>query len=128
MKYTTKQYANSLLSALEGKSAKAQGEAIGKFLKILARNGDAQKRNQIMAEVKRVHLKKNKIHEVRVEMAANPPATLKKDLESALGKNIIFEDVLNPKLLGGIKILIDDETLIDASVRTQLDRMFARIK
>ncbi len=128
MKYTTKQYANSLLSALEGKSDKVQGETLQRFLGILARNGDAPKRNQIMAELKRAHLKKNKIHEVEVQMAANSPATLKKDLESALGKNILFKDILNPNILGGIKILIDDETLIDASVRTQLDRMFARIK
>lgn len=126
MKYTTKQYANSLLSALEGKSAKAQGESLRRFFSILQRNGDASKRSQIMEEVRRTYFKKNGTHKVEVEMAANPPASLKKDIEGALGKKIVLSERLSPELVGGIKIFIDDETLVDASIKTQLDKLFTR--
>ena len=126
MKYSNKQYANSLLSALEGKSAKTQGEAIRKFLVILQRNGDGAKKNQILEEVRREYFKKSGMHKVDVEMAAQAPASLKKDIESALGKSIVLKEIMNPAVIGGIKILIDDEVLVDASIRTQLDRMFQR--
>ena len=126
MKYTNKQYASSLISALHGKAVKEQGQAIKRFLGILAKNGDAQKRNQILSEVKREYFKKNDIHKVDVQSAVKLSDSLKKDLEEALGKKIILDENIKPELIGGIKILIDDETLIDATIKTQLDKMFNR--
>lgn len=126
MKYTTKQYASTLLSSLDGKTSKGQGEVIKKFLVVLQKNGDFAKRNQILKEAESQHFKKNGIHRVSVELASEIPANLEKEIEAALGKKIVFEAHKNKDILGGIKILVDDEILVDASARAQIARLFAK--
>lgn len=124
MKYTSKQYAVTLISALAGKSEDAKKDILKKFLIILQRNGDLGKRNQILEEVRREYFRQNDLSKVEVEVVGKIKEGLKQEIEESLGKAISFDSKVNPKILGGIKILIDDETLIDASVKTQLDKLF----
>lgn len=126
MKYTSKQYAATLISALTGKSEEGKKEILKKFLVVLQRNGDLGKRNQILEEVRREYFKQNDLSKVEVEVAGEVKEELKQEIEEALGKAISFYSKTNPNILGGIKILIDDETLIDASVKTQLDKLFTK--
>lgn len=123
MRYTVKQYAEGLLGALQGKNAKEQGEAVKRFMALLQKNGAFQKRKEIMKETERQYLRAEKVRKVSVELASETPASLEKDIEAVLGTKIIFESSINKNILGGIKILIDDETLIDASARGQIDAL-----
>lgn len=124
MKYTTKQYASSLLAALDKKSPKEEKEVVRRFLGALQRNGDYAHRAKILEVAERLYFKKNGISKVEVELASDTPANLHKEIESALGRKVVFSDRKNANILGGIKILIDDETLIDASARTQVAKLF----
>ena len=126
MKYTLKQYAATLLDSMAGKSDKDQAAVVKKFMALLQRNSDFQKRWQIVKEAERQYFKANGIHKVDVELASETPANLEKDIESGLGGKVVFRSTLNKDILGGIKILIDDETLIDGSARTQIARLFKK--
>lgn len=123
MRYTVKQYAEGLLRALQGKTEKQQGEVIKRFMALLQKNGAFQKRKEILKEAERQYLKQEKVKKVSVELASETPSGLQKEIEGALGTKIIFESSVNKNILGGIKILIDDETLIDASARTQIAKL-----
>ncbi len=129
MKYTVKQYAATLLDSVQSngkaKSDKDQAAVVKKFLTLLQRNGDFARRAQIIKEAERQHFKANGIHKVDVELASETPASLEKDIEGAIGGKIVFRSLMNKEILGGIKILIDDETLIDGSARRQIARLFA---
>ncbi|OGE83399.1 MAG: hypothetical protein A3B23_01595 [Candidatus Colwellbacteria bacterium RIFCSPLOWO2_01_FULL_48_10] len=128
MKYTNKQYANSLLSALDGKSANEQPAMIKRFLALLRKNGDSAKRSQILRETERGYFRASGMSRVEVEVAGKSLAaeTLRKDIEEAVGRKIVMSEKVNPAMIGGIKILIDDETLIDASALSRLNKIFTR--
>jgi len=63
------------------------------------------------------------LYKVDVETVSTPPENLAQQIEEKLGGKIAISNKKNPDILGGIKILIDDETLIDASVKTQIGRV-----
>ena len=126
MKYTNKQYASSLISAIADKSGEEKKQALVNFINILKKNGDISKRSQILEEVRREYFKQNGLYKVDVETVSTPPENLAQQIEEKLGGKIAISNKENPDILGGIKILIDDETLIDASVKTQISRVFAK--
>mgnify|MGYP003394656396 FL=1 len=64
------------------------------------------------------------MRKVRIESAAPVSAQLKKEISEILGKKIVLEEKTRPDLLAGIKILVDDELLIDATGKRQLERIF----
>lgn len=96
-------------------------------MRVLARNGDAVKKNQIIEEAEKEYFRKEGISKVVAETAGEAPSSIKKDIEEALHKKVDLVSSVNPGIIGGIKILIDDETLIDASVKTQLNKLFSRV-
>lgn len=128
MRYTTKQYAGSLLSVLGNKGVEKQKEVIRKFLRFLQKNGEAAKRRQIMVEIEREYLEKNNTRKVQVETANGADKTMIKEIKNMFGDKTLISEKVSPEILGGVKIFIDEENLIDASARTQLDRMFNRSK
>lgn len=123
MRYSAKQYSASLISALEGKSDSDQQASIKRFMTMLQRNGDFSKRQLIAREIKKQYLTKEGTKDVVVEVASEVSG-MKKELESALGGKILLKEEINPSILGGVKILINEEILIDASVRSRLNKLF----
>ena len=127
VKYSNKQYAAALLASFDHASADKQKVVIKNFIALLKRSGVYGKRNEILKEAEKLYFKHKGVHKVDVETAGKPSENLKKEIESALGKNIVLRETVNPEILGGIKILIDDENLIDGSARTQLSKLFQKV-
>ena len=126
MRYSLKQYASVLLSALDGKSEKERKEILRRFVDILAKNRDITRLGAILREVEREYLKKSGMKKVWVESVSPLSAGLRKEIEAAVGGKTYLHEKINPSLLGGIRILINDELLIDASARRQIDKLFSR--
>lgn len=124
MKYSVKQYASALLAALQGKTGQERGRVIANFFKILQKNADFGKRKSVVQEMRREYFRQNGIATAKVETADGAPEHIKKELETALGREVVLEERIDPGILGGIKILIDDETLMDASLKTMIDKAF----
>lgn len=124
MKYSTKQYAASLFAALQGQTEAKQKEIVGNFLEILTKNSDWAKLNMVVAQIEKQFLEKNGLDKICVELADEAPQGLQNEIERILGKKTYFLTKANPSLLAGLKILINDELLIDASARKQIDNMF----
>jgi len=110
------------------------GDFIGKttynFLFLLIKNNQLNWLNEILREASNLHLKNNEIIEVVCESVVPLDNEMEKDLrkifENKLASKIVFKNILNDKLLGGLRIRIND-TVIDSSLRGKIERLREKI-
>ena len=126
MKYRPSQYAQALWAALIGKSEAEQKKIVGRFVELLVRHRVIGKAHAISAAYEKLALQKRGERLVQIETATPASEKLKQEIRTALGKNIHIEERVNPQMLGGVKMLIDDEILIDASVGRQIKNLFIK--
>ena len=126
MKYRPSQYAETLYVATIDKTAEEQKKIVKRFADLLVRHQMTGKVTMIVEAYEKLILQKGGLRRVRIETAYQATETLKRDIRACLGKNIHIEEEINSHMLGGVKILVDDEILIDASVKRQLDNLFIK--
>ncbi|MBI2121540.1 MAG: F0F1 ATP synthase subunit delta [Candidatus Sungbacteria bacterium] len=126
MKYSSKQYASVILSAFDGKSEKERKEILKRFVDVLAKNRDMARLGAILREIEREFLKKSGRKKIWVESVSPVSDDLRQEIEKTVaGKTYLYEKI-NPSLLAGLRILINDELLIDASAKRQIDKLFLK--
>ena len=126
MRRKPSQYAEALYEALEGKKIEDRGKIIRSFVAILFRHRAIGKSSAILAAYEKVVLRAQGMRKVRIESPGRVSDQLKKDISDILGTKIHWEEAENPDLLAGIRIVVDDELLIDASGMRQLDVMLKK--
>ena len=126
MKYRVSQYAEALATATEGKSEAEQKRIVKRFSDLLVRHRMIGRAKMICVAYEKIVLRKKGMRSVRIETASPASEKIKKEIHGMLGKNIRIEAITNPDVLGGITIVVDDEILIDASVRRQMENMFRK--
>ncbi len=124
MKFTVKQYAQSLMEVLESTAPKQQDRVIDNFINILQTNGDSAAYEKIVAEVENLMGEHAETSKVTVTTAGNTNVTpaLLKELNQFSKSKMEVTKVTDEEILGGVVIRVDD-TLIDASLKTQLDNL-----
>ena len=125
MKFSARQYAAALLEAASGKPEAERKRLLKRFFLLLVKNGDFARLGAVLQETERQFLKASGTRKVKVETPAPLAESVKKDIEHLVGKKVFLEETINPALLAGIRILIDEEILIDASAETQIRKMFS---
>ena len=126
MKHTPLQYAEALYAALEGKKPEARGQIIKNFVLTIFRHRAIGKSPAILAAYEKVVLRAQGMRKVRIESPGRVSDQLKKDISDILGAKIHWEEAENPDLLAGVRIVVDDELLIDASGMRQLEMMLKK--
>lgn len=126
MKYRVSQYAEAFYLALEGKSEVEQKKIIKHFVELLVCHRATGRIRAICETYEKLSLVKKGMRSVRMETATPASEKLKTEIRTVLGKNIYIEEIVNPDLLGGVKILVDDDILIDASTRRQVEDLFIK--
>ncbi|MEK9194860.1 MAG: F0F1 ATP synthase subunit delta [Patescibacteria group bacterium] len=126
MKYRPEQYAQALLAACHEKSDVEQKKIVKRFVQLLVRHQATSKIHAICAAYEKLELRNKGMRNVRLETAGTVSEKLKNGIYEILGKHIQIKEMVNPNLLGGLKILIDDEILIDASARRQMEELFIK--
>lgn len=129
MKFTTKQYALSLYQALTESHPKDHDLIIDNCIKILKANDDLKHYETIVAEVEKNFQNDSETSKVNVTTAHEKvfDEKLLKQLNEYSKKQVTVESKIDPDLLGGVIIRIDD-TQIDASLKTQLDNLRQGLK
>lgn len=148
MKYTVTQYSEALAAALADVAADKRPAMTRRFLHLLQKNRDGKLLGAIIRKTERQWFGSQNLHKVAVASASPLTPAIKKEIEAALdspphlltecpyppctypkgrcgGKKPVWEETIDPSLLGGMRVLIGDETLIDASARRRLDRMLS---
>jgi F0F1-type ATP synthase delta subunit len=125
MKYPAHIYAKALAEAIADAKGKAQEDAVvTNFLALVERSGDEVHLRKILEEAARMARGKEGIRKVVLESAR--PLTIKqrKELTQFTGPKDVVQERIDPALMAGIRIFLDDETEFDGSLKGKLDRIF----
>ena len=123
MTHSSTHYAEALYEALHGKVGKARTAILDQFLTTLFKNHQLHQLHKILAHYEKVFLKKNSLRKVDVESASPLSAAVRKEIQRSIGGEILLTETVNPGLIAGMTILVDDSTYIDASARTHINNL-----
>ena len=126
MKYTSRMYGVALVSLLKGKSLTEQKVIVRRFVRVMRKNCDWARRARIMRAVQRQWLKDQGLTHIRIESPEPLAKDAEKEIKKIFGGAVFLDAHTAPGLLAGIRILIDEETLIDATARRGMDRLFSK--
>jgi len=101
------------------------------FLKLIVENNREEYLKLIILNFKKYYFEEKGIYEVELtttnQLTDSVIEKLKDLLTSKLGKKIIFQNNINPEIIGGFIAKVED-VQIDASIRTQLNNIKKALK
>jgi len=124
MTLAASQYAAVLVSSLDKKPEMERVKIIRRFLLLLRKNRDLGRLHLILRKFERLWFSRKGLRKVAVASAAPLDSRTRSDIGRIFGKKLVVEEEVKPNLLAGIRLLIDDETLIDASASRRLNQLF----
>ena len=124
MKHSPKQYAAALVAVLEKKPKSERKKVLKNFLRLLTVNADHSRLDAILRESEVQYLRKTGTKKVVIRSASKLSSSVRIEVEEILGKKLYIEEKISPRLLAGIQILVNDDTLIDGSAETRLRKLF----
>lgn len=120
-----KSYATALAEILEKDLIAAEQKKVAlNFIKLLIKNGDLGKAKKILDQAQDILLIKKGKRKITIESARRVTAANKKLLQSVAKEGDIITNKINPDLIAGIKIIINDSKQFDASMQKRLQSIF----
>ncbi|QQS22480.1 ATP synthase F1 subunit delta [bacterium] len=132
MKFTVKQYAQALHEAISDTNPKDHDKVINNFIEALKQNGDLASYENVVNEFESMVQDANQTTKIEVTTASEAAATpgLIKELNTfakSKGQKAEITTKVNEEIIGGVLIKVDD-TLIDASLKSQLENLEQELK
>ena len=127
MKYPAHIYAKALIEAMadvEREGKQAEDAAARSFARLVEKNGDGMHLRKILEEAARMARGKEGIQKVVLESARPLTAKQKKELTRFTEPEDVVQERIDPSLVAGVRIFVDDERELDGSLKGHLDRMF----
>jgi F0F1-type ATP synthase delta subunit len=122
MRYSPKQYASALFESLSEKGTNADVVVKG-FVKMLVGNYDRALLPKILMQFKKLERNKAGRHEVVLTSARQLEKSVIADVKKKVGENSGIKEVIDPQVLGGVRILINDEIIIDGTLKSRIQKM-----
>ncbi len=124
MKFTVKQYAQSLYEVLTDSNPKDHDRVIDNFVTVLKGNQDLAAYEKIVQEVETMFNADQQTSKIEVTTASEASITpaLLKELNKLAKSKADITTHIDETIIGGVVIRVDDQ-LIDASVKTQLNNL-----
>lgn len=124
MKFTPKQYAQTLFEALSETDIRDHEKVLDNFVKVLAQNGDLEKYHEIEREFMVFQLEEQGKKHAEVTLARD--MKINESVIDNLNKSVEAELEVKKKvdegLVGGLIMRVEDK-LIDASIKEQLKKL-----
>ena len=124
MKYSPAIYSKALMGAIAGETEAVQEKIVESFVKLLKRSGDIEKIDNIMSVIEKATIKKKGGRTVDVIVPRKIPEALLSKIKNSFTAKDKITIKIDEKIISGVKIIIDDEKIIDNSLATTLKRMF----
>ena len=124
MKYKSAQYAEALALALDGADHETARARTRSFVALLKNHQMLGKADAIVKKAVRRLASRAGVTRVKIESADPLDSEVEKQVSDLFGGKVWIEEKVDPELLAGVRILIDEETLIDASGKRRLAEMF----
>ncbi len=120
MKYSLDTYTEALFNALDETEPVNKDKVLSNFVRILDKNGDIRYRDRIIESVHKRAVKRNGGKWVIVEVARELPEPRQRIIREIFSENDFVGFSVNSALLAGIRITIDGEQELDASLNKKL--------
>jgi F0F1-type ATP synthase delta subunit len=130
MKYAPHIYAKALVEVLStpaGRGAMSDDEIAKNFLAMVTKNGDERHLRKILEEASRFARGKSGVRKVTVESARALGASQKAAVEHFIKPGDVVEARIDPELIAGIKIIVNDELQFDGSLRNKLNKVLGSV-
>ena len=122
-KNKTKLYAKALAEVLAKKGIN-EDKVVKNFVKILISEGLEKKSKEILDIAEELVLIKKGNRKIVMETARKITASQKKILEGVVKKGDLVKEKINPELIAGIKIIINNSKQFDSSMKSKLQNIF----
>src|SRR3989344_4765649 len=124
MRYQESIYAKALLQALKEKDESEIKKILKNFIALLLKNNDFNHLDSIFGKVEKLYLAEEGIQKIYIESASPLSKNSREEIESALGKKVLINEKVRPNLLAGVRIILNEEILIDATGTQRLAKIF----
>lgn len=122
MKFGSKLYAKSLVLAT--KTGISQDRIIANFINLLKKNNDLYLAPKILEYAEKFFLQEEGKNKVIIETARPQQDLIIKIKNIFNPSSNVLEEKINPKLIAGVKILINKEQKLDFSLKRKIDKLF----
>lgn len=121
---TIEEYSRALLLAVQESRPEDHELIIENLVGVLTQNDDLEKMQEIVTEFERLLQTEGSPTQVKTEFAREATSSkgILDELNAVAGTHLEVRSRVDDDLVGGMVLRVDD-TLIDASVKGQLDRM-----
>ncbi len=124
MNYSPKIYAKALVDLTLGALSEKEKEKMTKGLILAAKkNNDAAKLKKIAALAEKYLLRKSGGRKIVLEIP-RPDSRPREALKDFLSSFDIVEEKINPELVAGLRLTVNDEKQLDCSLAEKLNKMF----
>ncbi len=131
MKYSSYLYAKALVEVLAdvrtkrggGDDAAEDAMIADNFVALVRRNGDEGRLGKILEEASRLARGIGGLRRVVLESARPFTASQRKRTDALLTEGDIVVEKVDPTLIAGVRITVNDEMQLDGSLRTKLARL-----
>src|SRR5580698_2296783 len=120
MKYPTHIYAKALVEVLTDAKGKDEAKFADNFIALVRRNGDEMHLRKILEEASRFARGQSGIRKVVVESARTLTKSQQKEVSRFIRKEDVVVEKVDPELVAGIKITVNDELQFDGSLSRKL--------
>lgn len=126
MKVNTKSWAIALCEAIKESKGEQQKKVLQNFVALLAKNNILSLTDKILVDFVKYYNQVEGIVEVQAktahELSTSEADKIISQLKSILGKQVELKKTVDAKLIGGVKLRIEDIE-IDGSIQTQLENL-----
>ena len=119
---TIKLYAKALAEILSKKGIDEK-KIVNNFIKLLVSTGYEGKSKEILDLTEDLLLAKRGKKKITFETARKTAAGQKKIMDSLVEKGDVVKEKINPELIAGIKIIINDSRQFDSSMQSKLNKI-----
>jgi F0F1-type ATP synthase delta subunit len=125
MKYSPSIYARAFSEIVSPPSAdKKAGVLIKNFLTLIRKNNDQHQLKKIFSQIEKTVREKTGKRKLMVE-TARPFKKLDSAIKKVIRKDDIVEEKINPDLIAGLKIILNDEIQFDGSMQKKIKSLFS---
>ena len=112
-----------IISKKGGVSATDEKKIVNNFVKLLVSSGFEKKSKEILELTEDLLLVKRGKKKVTFETARKITAGQKKMMDGFIDKGDVVKQKINPELIAGIKIIINDSRQFDSSMQSKLNKI-----
>ena len=124
MRYSPKKYAQALYESSKGTSGAESEKIVKAFIALLDYYHDRSLLPRILTLYEEIRRQKEGITKVEAITAKKLSSKAKADIEKKFDGKVEISERVHPEVLGGIKLIVDDEYQIDGTLQGRVERLY----